>query len=140
MEEEYKLLARDYDNASSNYQSLLADKSKADLTAKMNLQQQGERMFPLNPASMPDEPSFPNRPLFVGGGLGAGLVLGLVLALWLELRDNSIRTEADAEAATELPLLVAVPWVVKAEAGDNGNSSWSRNKRQPDEDKETIGA
>ena len=31
--------------------------------------------------------------------------------MWFELRDNSIRTEADAEAALELPMLVAVPWV-----------------------------
>ena len=42
--------------------------------------------------------------------------LGLGLAMWLELRDNSIRTEADAEAALELPMLVAVPWVGVAAA------------------------
>jgi polysaccharide chain length determinant protein (PEP-CTERM system associated) len=141
VEEEYKLLARDYDNAQKNYQDLLADKSKADLTSKMNLQQQGERMFPLNPASLPEDPSFPNRLLFAGGGLGAGLLLGLGLAMWLELRDNSIRTEADAEAALELPLLVSVPWVVKTEVGSNGSSGfWNRNKRHEDEHKETIGA
>jgi polysaccharide chain length determinant protein (PEP-CTERM system associated) len=139
VEAEYKLLARDYENAQKNYQELLADKSKADLTAKMNLQQQGERMFPLNPASLPEEPSSPNRLLFAGGGLGAGLALGLGLAMWLELRDNSIRTEADAEAALELPLLVALPWVGSTEAGSNGKPGlW--NKRQPDEHKETIGA
>jgi uncharacterized protein involved in exopolysaccharide biosynthesis len=141
VEEEYKLLDRDYENAAGNYQNLLANKTKTDLTAKMNLQQQGERMFPLDPASLPEDPSFPNRLLFAAGGLGAGLVLGVVLAMWLELRDTSIRTEADAEAALELPLLVSVPWVVKAEAGANGSSGfWHRNKRQPDKDRETIGA
>ncbi len=31
--------------------------------------------------------------------------------MWLELRDQSIRTEADAEAALDLPMLAAVPWV-----------------------------
>jgi hypothetical protein len=64
--------------------------------------------------------------------LGAGLVLGLGVALWLELRDNCIRTEADAEAALEIPMLVSVPWVVEAELG-NGNSNgkgqfWKRKK------------
>jgi uncharacterized protein involved in exopolysaccharide biosynthesis len=139
VEAEYKLLARDYENAQKNYQELLADMSKADLTAKMDLQQQGERMFPLNPASLPEEPSSPNRLLFAGGGLGAGLALGLGIAMWLELRDNSIRTEADAEAALELPLLVAVPWVGQTEASSNGLPGfWS--KRQPDKHKETLGA
>jgi len=141
VEEEYKLLARDYENAQKNYQDLLADKSKADLTSKMNLQQQGERMFPLNPASLPEEPSFPNRLLFAGGGLGAGLALGLGLAMWLELRDNSIRTEADAEAALQLPLLVAVPWVGSTDGGGNGKSGfWNRGKHPAAERREKVGA
>jgi capsular polysaccharide biosynthesis protein len=98
-------------------------------------------MFALNTASLPDAPDFPNRLLFAAGGLGAGLALGCGLALWLELRDNSIRTEADAEAALELPLLVAVPWVgVVQENQKNGKFGfWNRNK-SPDEHKETIGA
>jgi uncharacterized protein involved in exopolysaccharide biosynthesis len=141
VEEEYKLLDRDYENAAGNYQSLLSNKTKADMTAKMNLQQQGERMFPLDPANLPEDPSFPNRLLFAAGGLGAGLVLGVVIAMWLELRDTSIRTEADAEAALQLPLLVAVPWIVKTEAGANGSSGfWHKNKGQTEEHKETIGA
>jgi hypothetical protein len=64
--------------------------------------------------------------------LGAGLALGLGLALWLELRDKSIRTQADVEAALELPMLVAVPWVVETVA-ENGNGKryfWKRDKQQ----------
>jgi capsular polysaccharide biosynthesis protein len=106
----------------------------------MNNQSEGERMFILNPANLPDSPSFPNRWFFAGGGLAAGLALGAGLAMWLELRDKSIRTEADAEAALELPILVAVPWVGTA-AGvvKNGKLKfWNRNK-SPDEDKQTVG-
>ena len=77
----------------------------------MTNQAQGEQMALLAPANLPDSPSFPNPWLFSGIGLGAGLALGCGLAMWLELRDKSIRTEADAEAALELPMLVAVPWV-----------------------------
>lgn len=140
VEEQYKGLARDYDNAQKNYQDLLASKSRADLTVKMNDQQQGERMHLLNQASLPDAPSFPNRWLFAGGGLGAGLGLGLGLAFWLEMRDTSIRTEADAEAALELPLLVTIPWVgEQAEEGKNGNHRFWR-KKKPEEHKESVGA
>jgi hypothetical protein len=91
---------------------------------------QGERMVQLNAANLPDAPTFPNRLLFAGGGLGAGLALGCGLAMWLELRDKSIRTEADAEAALELPLLVAVPWVgvVRGKPGNGKFGFWNRNK------------
>jgi polysaccharide chain length determinant protein (PEP-CTERM system associated) len=140
VEEQYKGLTRDYDNAQKSYQDLLAKKSTADLTVKMNNQSEGERMFILNPANLPDSPSFPNRLLFAVGGLGAGLALGVGLAMWLELRDNSIRTEADAEAALQLPLLATVPWVGVV-AAENGNSKlkfWNRNKT-PEERKDTVG-
>ena len=138
VEEQYKSLTRDYENAQKNYQDLLGKKSTADLTVKMNNQAQGERMFPLNPANLPDSPSFPNRLLFAGFGLGAGLALGLGLTLLIELRDKSIRTEADAEAALELPMLVAVPWVgaaATAEKNGNGFKFWNRHK---DADNEAI--
>jgi capsular polysaccharide biosynthesis protein len=86
---------------------------------------------------LPDSPSFPNRLLFAGGGLGAGLVLGVGLALWLELRDKSIRTQADAEAALDLPMLVAVPWVVEIVPANGKGHFWKR-KKQPEEPKETA--
>ena len=137
IEEQYKQLTRDYDNAQKAYQDLLSKKSTADLTVKMNNQSEGERMFPLNPADLPDTPSFPNRLLFAAGGLGAGLALGLGLTMWLELRDNSIRTEADAEAALELPMLVAVPWVGAAAEEEKNGKFWHRNKK-PDLQKDTL--
>jgi polysaccharide chain length determinant protein (PEP-CTERM system associated) len=141
VEEKYKGLMRDYDNAQKNYQDLLANKDKADLTVNMTTQSQGEQMIILNPANLPDAPSFPNRLLFAGGGLGAGLALGIGLALWLELRDQSIRTEADAEAALELPLLASVPWV-GPEAAESGSKLkfWNRNRDSHEQkEKEAVG-
>jgi len=139
VDQQYKGLARDYDSAQKNYQDLLTDKSKSDMALKMEQQQQGEQMHLLNPANLPDAPSFPNRVLFAGGGLGAGLALGLGIALWLELRDKSIRTEADAEMALQLPMLVSIPWVGEdVGMGKNGvGGFWNRNK-QLDEKEETV--
>jgi capsular polysaccharide biosynthesis protein len=105
----------------------------------MEQQQQGEQMHLINPANLPDLPSFPNRLFFAGGGLGAGLVLGFVLAMFLELGDTSIRNQADAEAALDLPMLVAVPWVgedVRATGNGNGRF-WNRDKRS--KEKEVVG-
>ena len=87
-------------------------------------------MFPLNPASLPDAPSFPNRLLFAAGGLATGLALGGGLALWIEYRDNAIRTAADAEAVLQLPLLVAVPWVGNAKPKNGNGSFWHRSSAE----------
>jgi polysaccharide chain length determinant protein (PEP-CTERM system associated) len=130
IEEQYKLLTRDYDNAQNLYRDLLTKKSSSELAANMESQQQGEQMHVLNPAGLPSDPSFPNRPLFAGGGLGAGLALGIAIAIWLEIRDRSIRTEKDAAAAMDLPLLVSVPWVSEDEPvvanGDGRRHFWGR--------------
>jgi polysaccharide chain length determinant protein (PEP-CTERM system associated) len=133
IEEQYKELARDYDNTQKVYQDLLTNKSKSDIALQMEQQQEGEQMNLMNPASLPDAPSFPNRLFFAAGGLAAGLALSLGLALWLELRDNSIRTQADAEAALQLPMLVAVPWVGESASHGNGNGHglfWKHGKSQ----------
>jgi polysaccharide chain length determinant protein (PEP-CTERM system associated) len=143
-EEQFKELMRDYENANKTYQDLLTKKSTADLTVRMNSLSQGEQMVVASPASLPDSPSFPNWLFFVGGGLAAGLALGFGLAMWLELRDKSIRTEADAEAALELPTLASVPWVgvVVVENGNGNFKFWKRNKGADsgeEEHKETVG-
>jgi polysaccharide chain length determinant protein (PEP-CTERM system associated) len=142
VEEQYKLLTRDYDNAQTFYRDLLAKKSSSELATSMENQQQGEQMRVLNPAALPDSPSFPDRLLFAGGGLGAGLVLGIGIAIWLEIRDKSIRTEKDAATAMDLPLLVSVPWVAEEEAvADNSNGrrrSWSRSSGDGTQDRDKV--
>jgi len=128
VEEKYKALNRDYDNAYRNYQDLLAKKSSADLTVNMTNQAEGERMLLLNPATLPDSPSSPNHLLFALGGLAVGLAIGVGIALILEIRDNSIRTERDAEAVLELPTLIAIPWLA-APGATNGNGNGNGNSR-----------
>ena len=136
VEEEYKELARDYDNAQKVYQDDLAKQSTSKMATQAEQDQEGERMALLVPADLPDSPSFPNRLLFAGGGLGAGLALGLGLTLWLEIREKCIRTEADAEAAVGLPILVSVPWVLQPEP-ENGNGKtrfWKKKKAEEAEE------
>jgi uncharacterized protein involved in exopolysaccharide biosynthesis len=140
IEEQYKQLTRDYDTAQKFYEDRLANRKQSEMQTAMEREQQGEQMSILNAASLPDDPSFPNRPLFAAGGLALGLGLGLGLALWLEMRDTSLRTETDVQAALDLPVLSQVPWVGVDAAEKNGN-----RKRKPgsparpgQEDKETV--
>jgi polysaccharide chain length determinant protein (PEP-CTERM system associated) len=126
VEEEYKRLTRDNDNAQSFYKDLLAKKSEAELGTNMENQQEGEQVHILSPAGLPDSPSSPNRPILAAGGLGVGLALGIVLALFLEFSDKSIRTEKDAAAIMDLPLLISVPWLGGDDDADGHNNGHRR--------------
>ena len=129
VEEQYKLLTRDNDNAQAFYKDLLGKKSSAALGTSMESQQQGEQMHILSTAGLPESPTFPNRPLLAAGGLGVGLALGLLLAIYLEFSDRSIRTEKDAAAAMDLPLLISVPWLGEEEEdhADTANGNGRRH-------------
>src|SRR5579864_188920 len=137
VEEQYKALTRDYETLQKVYDDDLAKKRQSEKQTAMELEQQGEQMRVLRAADLPDSPSFPNRWLFAGGGLGAGLGLGFGIALWLELRDNSVRTEEDVIAALELPVLSQVPWVGVVEK--NGSGKRKSAVKHSDEDvNETV--
>ena len=140
VEEQYKVLTRDYDTANKAYQDLLAKKDTSTQAQDVQTSQLGEQFQLLNSADLPDAPSFPKRWLFLAGGVGAGLGLGFALALLFELKDTSIRTEPDVEAVLELPTLISLPWLgaedeKNPEAG--GSTFWRKsNKHEPE--KETI--
>jgi polysaccharide chain length determinant protein (PEP-CTERM system associated) len=133
VEEQYKQLTRDYDTEQKVYDDLLAKKNDAERTADAERQQQGEQFRLLNPANLPTTPSFPNRLMFAGGGLGIGLVIGMGIALWFEMRDTSIRNELDVEAVLELPTLVSLPWV-----GEELEKNDKKNRSKQPQDTETV--
>jgi protein tyrosine kinase modulator len=116
VDQQYKELTRDYDSAQKTYNDLLLKKNQAEIQTAMERDQQGEQMRVMVPASLPDKPSFPNRILFAGGGLGGGLVIGFGLAMWLEFRDRVVRTESDVLALLDVPVLTQLPWVGSEEA------------------------
>lgn len=117
VEQQYKELTRDYQTALQFYNDLLAKRDQSQMATSLERRQQGEQFRVMDPADLPEQPSFPNRPLFAGGGLGIGLALGLGIALLLELRDKSLRTESDIEHLLGLPTLAMVPLLDSA----NGN-------------------
>jgi polysaccharide chain length determinant protein (PEP-CTERM system associated) len=139
VEEQYKALTRDYETAQKFYNELLAKKSESEMQTNMEQEQRGELMRLLNPASLPDTPSFPVRWMFAAGGLGSGLALALGLAMWLELRDKSIRDEQDVMAALELPMLVSMPWIGSdGKARSSDGRVYGRSKPPADEEKQTV--
>ncbi len=143
IEEKYKELTRDDDNAQSVYKDLQAKTSSAALGTSMESQAEGEQMYIGVAADPPESPSYPVRPLLAAVGLGAGLAIGALIALVLEFSDKSIRTEKDAAAIMDLPLLISVPWLGEDEdeAAANGNGRrrfWGRGDSAPPKDREHV--
>jgi len=123
VEQEYKEITRDYQTALDFYNDLLKKKNQSSMATDLERRQQGEQFRVMDPANLPEKPSFPNRPMFALAGFGGGLALGLGLALLLEMRDKSLRTERDVEFYLGQPTLVMVPSIAGAE---NGKQRWRR--------------
>ncbi len=109
VEEQYKELTRGYQTALDSYNDLQKKRDQSQMATELERQQEGEQFRVLDPANLPEKPSFPNRPLFALEGLAGGLALGLGMAFLLEMRDTSMRTERDVEFVLRLPVLAMVP-------------------------------
>lgn len=62
----------------------------------------------LGEAVTPQNPSFPNKPLILGGALGLGFGLGILLSLLLELFGRRVRSVEDMQSALDVPLLAVI--------------------------------
>lgn len=131
VEEEGKSVFRDYQTALQNYNDLLAKKTHAEMATDMERRQQGENFRVMDPANLPEKPSFPDPILFTAGGAMAGLGLGVFLAFVLETRDKALRSEHDIQFYLELPTLAMVPIVGEVLDHQQKRRWWQRWKRQP---------
>jgi polysaccharide chain length determinant protein (PEP-CTERM system associated) len=107
--QEYKALTRDHETALNFYNDFLKKQTDAGVSQSLQRRQEGEQFRVLDPPSLPQKPTFPNRPVFALGGLMGGLGLGFGIALLLEARDTSLRTERDVEVLLKLPILALIP-------------------------------
>ena len=114
VEQQYKELTRGYQTALESYNDLQKKLDDSQQAVNLERKQEGEQFVVLDPANLPDKPSFPNRPLFAAGGFAGGLALGLGVAFFLEMKDSSFKTERDVEFALHLPVLAMVPEIVPA--------------------------
>jgi polysaccharide chain length determinant protein (PEP-CTERM system associated) len=131
IQEEYRQLTRDHQTALDFYNSLLKKQKESAIATDLERQQQSEQFRVLDPANLPDTPSFPDPLKFYGGGTGGGLVLGLGIIALVEIRDKKLRTERDVQYFLELPTLALIPYVepVKAQPTGNGKANFLKAGR-----------
>jgi succinoglycan biosynthesis transport protein ExoP len=108
-EQELTVISRGYEEAKSNYNSLLQKQTQSQLATSLGQQQQGQQFHIIDPPKLPDKPSAPNRFLISLVGLALGAAFGLAIATFLELTDVRFRREEDLEGILPARMLVGIP-------------------------------
>jgi len=102
-------LMRDYDTLRGHYNALLDKKLSAEMSTELDAKQEGERFVILDPAPVPDSPAGPNRSLLITVGVVLGLLAGFGLAVAIEMADETVRSEREAENIIGKGILVGIP-------------------------------
>ena len=116
--QQYKALTRDYQTALNIYNDFLKKQSDSEVSRDLLRRQQGEQFRVLDPPSLPQSPTFPNRRLFAFGGFAGGIGFGFAIAFLIEAQDTTLKTERDVEHLLKLPVLAVIP--VAARTKSNG--------------------
>jgi len=102
-------ITRDYGQAKSNYESLLAKKNQSEMAASLEKRQSGEMFRIIDPPNLPQKPFKPSRLTFSLLGLAVGMVLALALTALMETIDARIYEEQDVRDLISAPILTGVP-------------------------------
>ena len=122
VQEEYKNLTRDYQQAQAFYDDLLKKMNESRMASDLEHRQQGEQFRVMDAANLPDAPTSPKRPVFAAGGLIFGLALGLGIIALIEYRNTALRTERDIWAFTKLPTLATISLINEVSAVEADSS------------------
>ncbi len=122
-------LQQKLDGLNEQYKGVSDRLFQARAGVKAENEQLGERLSIVNPAVVPDEPSFPKRWMLLAGGPAAGFALGVVLMFLVELIMRPIRDPATlTQLFGEAPLGV-IPTV--SARGRSARRGWfGRRKAQ----------
>lgn len=102
-------LTRDHDSAKRRYADIRQRLNQAQESQAVDKNMQGETLELLDPASLPEGPTSPTRPLIILGGVVLGAIAGCGFAAIRELRDTSLKTLKDIAAYTQFRVFGSVP-------------------------------
>jgi polysaccharide biosynthesis transport protein len=111
VEQEYRELARDYDNTRLKYAELRSKQVEASTAQNLEADRKGERFTLIDPPLPPEEPVSPNRKLLFIGGLLMSCLFTVGVLWLLEQLDTSVRGRLDLMNLTGIPPLALVPHI-----------------------------
>ena len=113
-EQKYMSMLRSRGVAADRFETLQKKQQLAAQGIEINNRKAGESLDLLDPASLPETPTAPNRWQIVGFGAVAGLIVGIAMAGAKEMKDTSLKNLKDVRAYTNLPVLSSIPLLENA--------------------------
>jgi succinoglycan biosynthesis transport protein ExoP len=113
-EQQYNALLRDFNLAKQDYEATSKRHDMSETAQNLEEHKAGENLEVLDPATLPEKPSEPNRLAWAGIGTAAGLGLGIMLAAAQEVRNTSLKNLKDVRAYTNMPVLSSIPLLENA--------------------------
>ncbi|MDD3579938.1 MAG: GNVR domain-containing protein [Desulfobacca sp.] len=115
VEQEYLALVRDYQNAHDKHQEIMNKILEARIAEGMEASQKAEKFTLIDPASYPEKPVSPNRPLIMLAGLILSGGMGFGLVALTEHLDHSVKSADEVAWLTGVPVLGRITRMVTAE-------------------------
>jgi uncharacterized protein involved in exopolysaccharide biosynthesis len=109
LQSEWLSLSREYEAVQASYKEFSTKSEAARVSVDLETRQVGEQFRVLDPPRVPGRPVSPQRQINNAGGAAGGLFLGLLIIALLEIRDGSLKTDADVEHVLKLPVIAVVP-------------------------------
>jgi uncharacterized protein involved in exopolysaccharide biosynthesis len=113
-EQKYMSMMRERGVAAQHYEELQHKEQLAKQGIDINNRKAGENLDLLDPASLPETPTAPNRWQIVMFGAVGGLLAGVAMAGAKEMKDTSLKNLKDVRAYTNLPVLSSIPLLENA--------------------------
>ncbi len=125
VEQEYKILLRDYENAQLKYQDINNRLLSAREAKGLEQSQLAERFTLIDPPIVPEKPIRPNRLALILVGFVLALGVGAGTGTVLEFMDRSIRRAEELSSLVKYPVLAIVPyWETEQEARSQVRRKW----------------
>jgi uncharacterized protein involved in exopolysaccharide biosynthesis len=104
-------LERDYQNVQNQYDQAADRLATAAQGERIELLSKGERISVIENATVPGEPSSPNRPMIAGAGAVIGVGLGSALIFLMEFLNQAIRRPVDLERQLGVTPIATLPYI-----------------------------
>lgn len=105
-------LERDYENLRTQFNQATEGLGEARTGDRIEALSKGQRIVVIEQASVPEEPSAPNRKLIAAGAVAGGTVAGLGLVFLLELLNQSIRRPIELTNALGIQPFATLPFTM----------------------------
>ncbi len=104
-------LRRDYENVRLQFDTASQSLARANMGERIELTSRGQRITLIEPATVPDSPSSPNRPMVAAAGTGVGIAMALGLFIILEFLNKSIRRPVEMVNALGVTPIATIPYL-----------------------------